>query len=413
MANTFLTPTAIARKLSMHLATSLGFAASIDRRHDDRFGKSGAQIGDEFSIKIPPRLQVTRAVAMPAAPQSVAETKRTLKVGYAHVAVQMTDAQLQMHIDDFSAQVVEPAAIALAADIDLQGTELYDQVFNIVGTIGGGAPTALDTYLLADAKLTEEGVPKNQNSRRMVCVNAEMNRQIINALKGLYHDDASISKQFLDAVMMRAAGFDWLFDQQMHLHTTGTRANGAAANLINGVPDSGDTEIAINGSGNALTFLKGDVFTVAGVYAVDPQSRQSTGRLRQFVVTEDAVSTAGGVVAALKIYPAMTSAGQNQTVSALPVDDALLTFNGATASKKGHQGLAYHKDAFALAMVDDMLPNGVDFAARTSPSDAQAWRVSLSIIRDYGISAHNYPCRVGAYYGWMCQRPELAVRVTT
>ena len=87
MANTFLTPTAIARKLSMHLATSLGFGASIDRRHDARFGNMGAQIGEQFSIKIPPRLQVTRAVAMPAAPQSVVETKRTLTVGYAHVAV--------------------------------------------------------------------------------------------------------------------------------------------------------------------------------------------------------------------------------------------------------------------------------------------------------------------------------------
>jgi hypothetical protein len=413
MANTFLTPTAIARKLSMHLATSLGFAASIDRRHDDRFGKSGAQIGDEFSIKIPPRLQVTRAVAMPATPQSVVETKRTLKVSYAHVAVQMTDAQLQMHIDDFTAQVVEPAAIALAADIDLQGTQLYNEVFNIVNTIGGGAPTTLATYLLADAKLTEEGVPKNQNSRRMVCINAEMNRQIINALKGLYHDNASISKQFLDAVMMRAAGFDWLYDQNMHLHTNGTRVSAAASNLINGVPDSGDTTIAIDAAGNALTFKKGDVFTIAGVNAIDPQSRQSTGRLRQFVVTADTVSTAGGAVAALPIYPAITSTGQNQTVDTLPADNALLTFNGAAASSKGHQGLAYHKDAFALAMVDDMLPNGVDFAARTSPSDAQAWRVSLSIIRDYGISAHNYPCRVGAYYGWMCQRPELAVRVTT
>ena len=412
MANTFLTPTEIARKLSMHLATSLGFAASIDRRHDDRFGKSGAQIGDEFSIKIPPRLQVTRAVAMPGTPQSVTETKRTLKVTYAHVAVQMTDAQLQMHIDDFSAQVVEPAAIALAADIDLQGTQLYDQVFNIVGTIGGGAPTALDTYLLADAKLTEEGVPKNQNSRRMVCVNAEMNRQIINALKGLYHDDASISKQFLDAVMMRAAGFDWLFDQQMHLHTCGTRANGDTANLINGAPASGAKTLVLDAVGNQLTIKKGDVFTIPNCYAVDPQSRQSTGRLRQFLVTADATSTAGGAVAALQIYPAITSTGQNQTVDSLPADNAVLTFNGG-ASKKGHQGLAYHKDAFALAMLDDMLPNGVDFAARTSPADAQAWRVSLSIIRDYGISAHNYPCRVGAYFGWMCQRPELAVRVPT
>ena len=412
MPNTFLTPTAIARKLSMHLATSLGFGASIDRRYDDRFGNSGAQIGDQFSIKIPPRLQVTRAVAMPAVPQDVSETKRTLKVGYAHVSVELTDAQMQMDIDDFSAQVAEPAAIALAADIDLQGTELYNQVFNMVGTLGGGAPSALDTYLLADAKLTEEGVPKNKMSRRMVCINAEANRQIINALKGLYHDDAAISGQYMDAVMRRAAGFDWLYDQQMHLHTGGTRLNGANAQLLDGAPASGDTEIDIDAGGNAKTYLKGDVFTIAGSNAVDPQSRQSTGRLRQFVVTEDAVSSAGGAVT-LKIYPAITSAGQNQTVDALPADNAKCTFNGATASLQGHQGLAYHKDAFALAMVDSSLPSGVDFAGRTSPSDTQAWRVSLAIIRDYTISSHNYPCRVGAYFGWLCQRPELAVRVTS
>ena len=193
-----------------------------------------------------------------------------------------------MHIDDFSAQVVEPAAIALAADIDLQGTELYNEVFNLVGTIGGGAPSALDTYLLADAKLTEEGVPKNKMSRRMVCINAEMNRQIIDSLKGLFHDDSALRTQYLDAVMRRAAGFDWLYDQQMHLHTNGTRTNGAAANLINGAPANGAKAITIDAVGNARTVKKGDVFTTPGVYAVDPQSRQSTGRLRQFGVTEDA-----------------------------------------------------------------------------------------------------------------------------
>jgi hypothetical protein len=32
---------------------------------------------------------------------------------------------------------------------------------------------------------------------------------------------------------------------------------------------------------------KGDVFTIANVFAVNPQTRESTGSLQQFVVTED------------------------------------------------------------------------------------------------------------------------------
>ena len=39
-----------------------------------------------------------------------------------------------------------------------------------------------------------------------------------------------------------------------------------------------------------LTLVPGDVFTIAGVYAVNPQTRESTGALQQFVVQNSVTS---------------------------------------------------------------------------------------------------------------------------
>ena len=416
MANTFITPTMVARRMSLILATSLGFGASISRRYDDRFAQKGAQIGDEYSIKIPPRPLVTEAVAMAAAPQDFTETRRTMKVDYRHVSANITDAELQMNIDSFSEQVLEPAAAALAANIDREGTKLYRAIPNVVGGstgIGSGAPTALSTYLLAGAKLTEEGAPSTKIMPHKLCINAEMNRQIIDALKGLHEDSGAIGMQYLNASMRRVVGFDWLYDQQLYLHTNGTRANETGADAtVNGVPAEGAKTLSIDGlSGATVTVKQGDVFTYAGGYAVDPQSGQSTGRLRQFVVTEDAVGISNAI-AALKIYPAIRAVFPDKTVSALPADNAAIEFYGG-ASKTGHQGLAYHRDAFALAIVDAMLPKGVDFAAQTSAVDAQEWKISMHVIRQYGISKHTYPTRIGVYFSWLAARPELGCRIST
>ena len=406
MANTILTPTMVARESSLILANALGFAGSVSRRYDDRFARGGAKIGSRFDIRIPPRYTVTKATAMPSTVQDSEESSRSLKIDYAHVPLIFTDKELLLDINSFGDQFLRSAVAALANEIDLDGTLLYRDIANIVGTIGGGSPTKLTTYLAANAILTEEGVPID--GRRVVCINAAQNEKIIDALKGLYHDDKEISDQFTMAKMRKAAGLNWLADQNMYLHTNGDRA---AAGALNGAPSSGDATLAVDGLGATKTIKRGDTFTIADVYAVNPQSRQSTGRLRNFVVTKDKTSDASGEVT-LDIFPSLVSSGKDQTVNSLPADDAVVTFN-ADASKEGHQAMAYHPEAFALAMVDDNLPDGVDFKAKTSPIDAQAWNVSVSVIRDYDISNHNYPCRIGAYYGWLAGRPEMACRVTS
>ena len=246
-----------------------------------------------------------------------------------------------------------------------------------------------------------------------LCINAEMNRQIIDALKGLHEDHAAIGMQYLTASMRRVVGFDWLYDQQLFLHTNGTRAKETAADAeVNGAVSEGDDEIAIDGMNGATQTVKhGDVFTVANCFAVDPQSGQSTGRLRQFGVQKDATASSSAI-GALKVYPHFRASFPNKTVSALPADNAAIEFYGG-ASKSGHQGLAYHRDAFALAIVDAMLPKGVDFSAQTSAVDAQEWKISMHVIRQYGISKHTYPTRIGVYFSWLAARPELACRIST
>ena len=404
MANTILTSDIVARESSMVLAHELGFGASVSRRYDDKFAQSGAKIGDTFSIRIPPRYVVTDAETL--VKQDSQEEKRSMSVLYSHVGLNFKHKDLLLDVNNFSKQFLSSAVAALANRIDLKGTELYKDAFNQVGKVGDGPPTSLDTYLEANARLSEENAP--DGGRRVVCINALMNQKIVNALKGLHEDRAEIAMQYKKGKMKNVAGLNWLYDQNMFLHTSGT----ATAGAVNGAAQTGSTLI-LDGLGNAKTIKRGDVFNIAGVYAVDPQNRQSTTRLRDFVAQEDKTATTGGAVASLAIRPSLTATGKDQTINSVPADDAVITWKKKAAGSQGHQGMAYHPDAFALALVDDELPEDVDFKAKTKPEDAQMWNVSISIIRTYDIDSHSYPCRIGAYYSWLTQREELVTRVTS
>ena len=150
----------------------------------------------------------------------------------------------------------------------------------------------------------------------------------------------------------------------------------------------------------------GDVFTIAGVNHVNPQSRQSTGELQQFVVTANTTSSSGAMP--IPISPAIKTTTAFQTVDALPADGAALVFNGAE-STQSPTGIAHHKDAFTLAMADLPLPKGTDMAARVSDDQLG---MSIRLIRDYDITTDKFPCRLDVLYGWAVLRPELACRIS-
>ena len=149
----------------------------------------------------------------------------------------------------------------------------------------------------------------------------------------------------------------------------------------------------------------GDVITFAGVFNINPQSRQSTGALMNFLVTAN-VNSDGSGNATIPVYPAITTTGAYQTVSASPANLATITQLG-TANTSLFQNVAFVKDAFGLVTVPMELPQGVDFAAR------EMFRgISMRVIRAYDINNDVMPCRLDLLYGTACFYPELACRLT-
>jgi hypothetical protein len=152
----------------------------------------------------------------------------------------------------------------------------------------------------------------------------------------------------------------------------------------------------------------GDIFTIVGVYQVNPQSRQSTGVLQPFVVTAP-FSSAGDGTGTIQIYPPIVPNGAFQTVDSTPVDGNAITPWG-TAGYVSPQGLAFHRDAFTLACADLPLPEGVDKADRAADPEVG---VSVRLVRQYDIMTDSWPTRVDVLYGWATLRAEIACRVAS
>lgn len=152
------------------------------------------------------------------------------------------------------------------------------------------------------------------------------------------------------------------------------------------------------------TLTKGDVFTVAGVYSVNPQSRVSTGSLQQFVVTADVTFVSGD--ATVPVYPAMYTDDQAlATINAFPQASAVATVMGAVSGVYP-QNLALHKNAITLSTADLLLPQGIDMASRQVHNG-----ISMRIVKQYDINNDRLPCRIDVLYGIDALRREMGCRV--
>jgi hypothetical protein len=191
--------------------------------------------------------------------------------------------------------------------------------------------------------------------------------------------------------------------QSIKQFTTGSRsATGGTTSAA--VTSEGATTITITGAGNAGTIKVGDVFTIADCYAVNPQTRESTGSLFQFVAAAD-VTLNGSGAGSITVSPIYSSSNALATVDSLPGNSKAVVFVG-TASTQYPQNLVYHKDAIAFCTADLLLPSGVDMAARAVHNG-----ISLRVIRQYDINNDRLPCRIDVLYGFSTIRPQMACRV--
>jgi len=401
VANSLLTIDMITRKALEILENNLVLTRNVNRQYDDSFAVEGAKIGSTLRIRLPDRALVSDGATLTV--QDDNEQYTTLSVAsQKHIGVQFTSQELTMQLDDFADRVLKPRISQLAASIDADVANAYKSVYASVGTPGTTPATSL-VLLQAQQKLNEAAAGM---SPRYATVNPAANAGLVEGLKGLFNPTSTISRQFKSGLMGEGVlGYDEInMSQSIKVHTCGTRA--ATGDLVNGtISTQGATTISIDGDSGSATVTVGDVFTVAGVYAVNPQTRESTGALQQFTVT--AVNTAsGGAFTNIAVSPAMyTSAHALATIDAFPQDGAAVTFVGAPSTSYP-QNLVYHKDAITFATADLLLPQGVDMASRAVHNG-----ISLRVVRQYDINNDRMPCRIDVLYGYGVIRPQMACRM--
>lgn len=402
MSNTILTPSVIAKEALMAFKNKLGFTKGINRQYSDEFAKKGAKIGSSVTIRKPWRPTVSSGAALSV--QDVKEESTSLTLSnQKHVDFTFSSVELTLSVDMFRERYLEPAMIALANQVDLDGLQLAAQnVYNAVGTPGTTPNTAL-LYLQAQQKLNEMACP--QDDKRSIYINPAAQAVIVDTLKGLFQSSEKIAEQYESGVMGIGLGAKWSMAQNIYRSTVGAQGG---TPLVDGASQTG-TSLVTKGWSNSVTGVlkKGDVFTIAGVYAVNPVTKQSTGALQQFLVTADANSGASTGPATLSISPAITISGTLQTVTASPADGAAITVVGASGAGAVNNILC-HEMAFTLGTADLEMPNGVDFSSVATDAESG---LSLRIVRAYDISNDLFPCRIDILYGLAALRPEWACRI--
>ena len=406
----------------MVLENELTFSSQVDRNYDDQFAVVGAKIGATVNVRRPGRFIGTTGPALNVEDLNETSVPVTLSTQF-HVDTQFTTQDLALSLDMFSDRILKPAVAAIANKIDFDGTTTAAlQTANIVGT-AGTPPTGLITYLQAQAYLDSEGAPRD--GRRACIVEPFTSATIVDSLKGLFVPTAQISSQYTKGLMGRdSSGMDWKLDQNIVSQTFGnfsasTVTASVATTTATGFLTSGwasTSTITLTAANTGTINLNaGDTFTIAGVYATNPQNRQpyGTNKLRSFVV-KSAVTVASGSSVSVTVSPAVISGGQFQNVS-IPTTSATAAvaffasqYNASGNGVVSPQNIVMHRNAFTLAMADLELPEGVHFAGRASDKEIG---LSMRVVRQYTINNDSIPTRVDVLYGWAPLYQELACRV--
>ena len=403
MAQTLRTLSAgdITRKSLSILHNNLIFCKLINKQYDDRFQRAGAKNGGTLLIREPNQFTVRTGAVMDT--QDVTESTQTLTLATQKgVDINFTSAELTLSLDDFSDRILKPAMARLAADIDSTIiTACAKAVYNIVYTAIGTAPDTADVRA-ARAKLAKGLAPSNDRS--MIMEALSMNAVAVD-VPAWFQPGSEIAKAYDTGLMGKFGGFNFYETEMIPTIINGSRDDTTPiVNLATGLTSSSAT---ITSSGGTGSLVVGDIFTIAGVYAVNPETKAVYAHLQQFVVTTAADTDFTDIV----VSPTPITSGAKQNVyHSTWAGNAALVFVAAggsgTASTGFATNLGFQKDAFTMVTADLEMPKGVDFAAREVYDG-----ISLRVVRNYDIVNDKFPCRIDVLFGHKAVRPEWAVRL--
>lgn len=416
MANQLLTRQEVTFAGLEELENDCVIVPNVYRDLDKEFGKAGGKIGDTIYVRKPQRYIGRDGQAYQ--PEPMVDTEVPIVINQqSGVDIEFSTAEKKLSIDDFKRRTLDKAMLSIANKLDVRiANSIMLNTANFVGTPGSipGLSTtdAFLVYSQANQKLVEGGFQMKGN-RRILVISAAAEVGWNDYAKQFFNPQDLLARQWKTGqVNENALGYLWHIDENVPTQAIGTLGGTPA------VTTAGQTGTSINFNGattnGAGFFNAGDIISFANVYAVNPQSRLSTGSLKQFVV-QQAVTTAGGA-GTLTIMEAIVPSGQYQNVTAAPSAGALINvYNTAAAGQSAlanvatRQGLLWTPECHAFVSFPGDVPEGVDmgFEARS-----QQIGVSLRFARVWDAYRDQWPNRFDVYYGMGPLYMEGGVRIS-
>lgn len=402
MANTFASCSIVAKESLAVLENMTSFSQNVNRDFEAEFNSNmsrGYAPGATINIKKPPRH--TYRAGRVAAPQAIVENTIPLTLSQGGCDISFTSADRTLSLTRLEDKLV--AAMApVANEIDRQGLQLaHFSTFNLMNPTGALPTTqalALGAVTSLNQRLDEMAAPRDK--RRALISNPALNASLIQGFAGLFNGQSTIDKQFKSGMMVDSLGIAYAMDQNVDVHTNGA----ATATNVNGAGQTGAAITVIAVAAGTLT--RGTIITLPGVFAVNPQTRLSTGQLMDFVVTADVAAGATSI----PVSPALVTSGAFQNVSASPTTGSPYVIRGA-ASTSYSTNVAYHKDAFTLAMVPMWAPPSgkgvIDVAQETHNG------FTIKVTEFYDGTNDSSIMRLDVLFGWAATYPELSCKYYT
>lgn len=353
----------------------------------------GVEAGGIVNVRKPIKFQSARGRSAQIQPYS--ESTIPVKVDrHRHVAwaANQIDATLSRSPEKLYADLIEPAMIEIAAQVDVELFEMVLDVHNAIGTAGTTPNTFLALAQVAQ-RMTEISVPPK---KRKFVFNPAAQSAIADALKGTFHEKKVLG--FLDEMSIDGlANFGMYYTTSLPRLTVGVPGG---TPRVNGANQTGSS-IAIDGLSASGTYKKGDIVTFASTYDVNPVTRVTQTFLKQFVVTAD--FTASGGAGNLSIEPAIVTSGAYKNCSVSPANDDLIVH---VTSANCDNNIAFYPDAFAFVSVPIKLPD-MEGVGHTETREG----LSVTVTKGWDVKELQMIYRVDFLHGQKTLYPDQAVRL--
>jgi hypothetical protein len=402
MANSNVTIDMVTREALRVAHESCQFIATTDRQYDDSFAKTGAKIGSSLRVRKPNQYVRTSGSRVMDIQDQDEQTSTITVATQDHVDMRFNSAELALSIDELSKRYIEPAVKVLVSNIEADYLAYATKkVYNVVGT-AGTAITNLSTPGLARARLNQMLAPKDNN--RAIQMDSITMAGLVNGVAAYFNPSNAIASQYKEGLVARTSMADYYENERVWNLTNSsdvTVTTAAAAAVTDG-----GTNITLASVASATT--AGMVFTVAGVYACHPETKQSLGYLQPYVVVTGGTTTQ-------EVSPATILTGPRQNVcSAASAQLATTAYNGTsvavtffgTQSLTYAQPLMYHKEAFQFVTADLPIMDDASKCVRRTQDG-----LSLRVWQASDIRNDEMLMRIDILYGMSALRPEWGCRM--